>query len=278
MVELKCKICDALFQIPNWRESTAKFCSKKCAAENMKGDSNVICSQCGKAFHKKKYSIEKYNRTHGIFCSTACYSVARKELMKGNGNHQYGLKGNLNASFKGEEVKRRNNKLTEIKIYCPENPNCDRNGRVSKHRLIVEENYKLFPDKCFEIKNGVIVLKKVYNIHHIDHNHNNNEVSNLLPVTKSEHTKIHNENMIITRDTMGRIIGVFKQGELLENLEVDNQQPSLSSNVFEGSTTNTRIQTDNAEDGNSDTSALHQIGLNKLCLQTRFGSNSWTQR
>jgi hypothetical protein len=55
--------------------------------------------------------------------------------------------------------------------------------------------------------------------------------------------------------------GIFKQGELLENPTLerqkeDNQQPSLSSNTLEGSTTNSRIQTDNAEDGNADTSAL----------------------
>ena len=45
---------------------------------------------------------------------------------------------------------------------------------------------------------------------------------------------------------------------MLESLEVDNQQPSLSSNTFEGSETNVRIQTDNAEDSNNDTSALLQ--------------------
>ena len=32
-----------------------------------------------------------------------------------------------------------------------------------------------------------------------------------------------------------------KQGELLENPEEDNQQPSLDSNIFEGSTTNSRV-------------------------------------
>lgn len=50
----------------------------------------------------------------------------------------------------------------------------------------------------------------------------------------------------------------IKQGELLENptrLE-DNQQPSLISNNFEGSTTNSQIQTSNVEDGNANKSAL----------------------
>lgn len=50
-----------------------------------------------------------------------------------------------------------------------------------------------------------------------------------------------------------------KQGELLEHpitVCEDNQQPSLSRNTLEGSTTNSRIQTDNAEDSNGNTSAL----------------------
>jgi len=55
----------------------------------------------------------------------------------------------------------------------------------------------------------------------------------------------------------------IKQGELLENpitVCEDNQQPSLTSNSFEGSTTNSQIQTDNAEDSNG----------NKSTLQSKF--------
>lgn len=54
-----------------------------------------------------------------------------------------------------------------------------------------------------------------------------------------------------------------KQGELLENptsLE-DNQQPSLISNDFEGSTTNSRILN---KDSNANTSALPKISKNDL--------------
>lgn len=50
-----------------------------------------------------------------------------------------------------------------------------------------------------------------------------------------------------------------KQGELLETpitVCEDNQQPSLSSNTFEGSTTNSQIQTTSVEDSNANTSAL----------------------
>jgi group I intron endonuclease len=62
-----------------------------------------------------------------------------------------------------------------------------------------------------------------------------------------------------------------KQGELLETPTLerqkeDNQQPSLDSNIFEGSTTNNRVQTDNAEDSNVDTSALHSVTLYNFTL------------
>ena len=50
-----------------------------------------------------------------------------------------------------------------------------------------------------------------------------------------------------------------KQEELLENQEIDNQQPSLDSNIFEGSTTNSQVQTDNAEDSNANTSILQLL-------------------
>ena len=49
---------------------------------------------------------------------------------------------------------------------------------------------------------------------------------------------------------------VLKQGELPESLEVDNRQPSIYRNIIEGSTTNSRVLADNAEDSNTDTSAL----------------------
>lgn len=50
----------------------------------------------------------------------------------------------------------------------------------------------------------------------------------------------------------GKITGVLKQGELLEKPEVANQQPSLNSNILEGSETSSRVQMDS----NTTTSAL----------------------
>lgn len=49
----------------------------------------------------------------------------------------------------------------------------------------------------------------------------------------------------------------LKRGELLEKPEKVNQQPSISSNAFEGSTTNIRVLSNKIEDSNDDKSALH---------------------
>lgn len=58
-------------------------------------------------------------------------------------------------------------------------------------------------------------------------------------LTRSEHTSIHNKEKEIIRNSQnGRIIGVVKREELLENPEVDNQQPSQPLTKLEGSETN----------------------------------------
>ena len=64
--------------------------------------------------------------------------------------------------------------------------------------------------------------------------------------------------------------GQLKQGELLETPEKDNQQPSLSSNTLEGSTTNNRVLPDNAGDSNVDTSALQSFIKNQKPLNSEF--------
>ena len=55
-------------------------------------------------------------------------------------------------------------------------------------------------------------------------------------------------------DRRQTLIGVLKQGELLERPEEVNQQPSLGSDTLEGSETNSRV----LRDSNADTSALPQ--------------------
>lgn len=250
MITKICPICGKEFQVPEFREKTAKYCSQECQRKSLKKEPNCTCEVCGKKFHVKPYQLKRYKHH---CCSKECANKLKSELYKGEGNHQYGLKGPLNASFKGVEILDKNNEVLDIKVYVPDHPYADKYGRVSKHRLIVEQNYDKYDMNYFENVNGKIVLKKTSQVHHINGNHDDNRIENLIPVTRAEHRAIHNaENIIIRNSVDGKITGVFKRGELLEKPEVVNQQPSLNSNILEGSETSSRVQLDS----NTTTSAL----------------------
>lgn len=46
--------------------------------------------------------------------------------------------------------------------------------------------------KYFNIIDGKYYLKPEIDVHHIDKNGLNNDINNLIPLTRSEHTSIHN--------------------------------------------------------------------------------------
>lgn len=202
-----CEFCGETFIVPHWR-SSAKYCSRKCSDKSRILPPNVVCTNCGKSFRMKKYQQERYDRNCGYFCSRRCFSEYKKVWFVGVNNHQYGLKGRLNGSFKDKDLEHKNHNITDIFVYCPIHPYADKNGRVSRHRLIVEQNNTLFDGECFEVVDGVIVLKKGFVVHHKDGNHNNDEITNLEILTRSRHTSYHNKTNPMPRDN---IIGQFKK-------------------------------------------------------------------
>lgn len=219
-----------------------RFCSNHCYEDWCKWNKtpNCKCATCGKEFYLKPSRIKKCK--HGVTCSIECMAKYKSIWFSGENNHQFGLKGELNASFKGKEIKHKNHDIIDIYVYCPEHPYANRDGRVVKHRLVVEQNYNLYDEKFFDVINDFHILKKEYQIHHKDGNHDNNDVNNLEILTRSEHTSEHNKEKEIIRDpTTGRITGVVKREELLETPEEDNQQPSLELTIEEGSETNSII-------------------------------------
>lgn len=252
----KCVICGVENYVINTKKFPKDFCSYKCYEEWTKFNKtpNCECNICGKKMYLKPTRLKRVK--NGICCSKECSYKLKSEYSKGEGNHQFGLKGELNSSFKGIEIIH-NDYIYE---YFPDHPKCSKDGRVRQHRLVIEQNYKLFNSIYFEEINNMFVLKDDYDIHHINEVKTDNHLENLQILTRSEHTSLHNLNKNEIIYKYKQIIGVLKQGELLESLNKDNQQPSLDSNIFEGSTTNSRIQTHNGEDSNANTSAL----LNKI--------------
>lgn len=161
------------------------FCSKKCEGEYRSKNValNCKCDFCGKLFHKKPSHIP-LSKTH--FCCQKCFAEYKKINFCGENNHQYGLKGNKNSSFKSDE---RITTQGYKRIRVLDHPFRNKADFVFEHRLIAEK-YLLNEENSVEI-NGKKYLKPNYEVHHIDRNRLNNDVSNLQVLTKSEHMKLH---------------------------------------------------------------------------------------
>ena len=264
-VKVKCKVCGKEeFVFPS-RAKKYVCCSKECMSKlnSIRYSQKIkcICPICGKEFYLKPFY---YNRASTHCCSKECSTKLKETTFGKENNHQFGLKGELNSSFKGKEIPKRNIHQVDLMVYDPENPEANKSGRIKKHRQIIYQNKDRFDDCIF---NDEILNKKIQ-VHHIDCNHNNNQLDNLIPLTLKQHKSVHNLLGSKASEIMSSIIGVFKQGELLGSSEADNQQPSLYGNILEGSETNGRIQLDS----NADTSALLQQVINLLndyIVQTR---------
>lgn len=184
-----CKNCGVEINIYHKKRIEAKnvFCSRKCCYEYKENENkNCVCPICNKKFHSKKSHIDKCKN---VYCSRECFKIAKTEYMKGKGNHQFGLKGSLNASWKSDKIISTYN---YVQIRKMDHPFKDKRGFVFEHRLIAEK-YLLDNNNSIEI-NGQRYLCPDYCVHHIDGNKLNNSVNNLKVMTRKEHTSIHAAN------------------------------------------------------------------------------------
>ena len=194
-MEFICEWCGKEFEgAPSRAKWSHICCSRKCAAELRKSrtESNTVCPICGKAFHCKPYHKKKYKV---VCCSMGCNKIYRHNLMSGEGNHQYGLKGDKNASWKSDrKISRYGYRLVRVLDH----PFRTDDDYVLEHRLVAEK-YLLTEENRVEI-NGKYYLKPEYIVHHIDENKLNNDPSNLMVLTRGEHTALHNRKNVRERD------------------------------------------------------------------------------
>ena len=161
---------------------------------------NVECLNCGTKFHLKPYALKR-NKTH--YCSKQCHNIAKREYMKGEKNHQYGLKGALNASWDGATKK-----LTSygyIMTRMAEHPFADHLGWVFEHRVVAEKHL-LTEENSIEI-NGKRYLKNGFCVHHKNFDRTDNRPENLVIMTQAEHRNFHNALNPHERNEKGQYIG-----------------------------------------------------------------------
>lgn len=169
----------------------------------------INCVICDKEFNLKPYRINRL-RLGKASCSKECLKLYKSQIMKGQGNHQFGLIGDKNSSFKGSETISNYGYILE---YCDDHPRPhdksikNKGVRVKQHRLVIERNHKLFDEKYFDNIDGWIILKEIYDVHHINEIRTDNRLENLQILTRSEHTSLHNKNKYLKRcEKTGRIL------------------------------------------------------------------------
>lgn len=181
----KCDNCGKDIEIRHKKRLDYKniFCCKKCEGEFRKAQTlnNAICPICGKEFHVKPRALNGHN-----CCSVKCLSIWRKSNFSGKNNHQYGLKGSKNSSWKSDI------KITNygyIKIRVLDHPFRDVDDFVFEHRLVAEK-YLLTDENSIEF-NGKRYLRKDFVVHHKDFNKKNNNVDNLEIMERGQHSAFH---------------------------------------------------------------------------------------
>lgn len=169
------------------------------AAQDYDAKLNMKCPVCGEKFHLKP-SHAALGKNH--YCSRECHYNAKREYMKGPKNHQYGLRGEKNASWSGG---RRKSSYGYRLIQCIGHPFAWNNSDyVFEHRLVAEK-YLLNDENSVEI-NGKRYLSPECVVHHKNENKMDNRPENLEIMTFQEHQSLHSKkkNEMRKRDRYGR--------------------------------------------------------------------------
>jgi hypothetical protein len=227
-----CKQCGKVIETST-KKVPKNFCSYSCYEQWAKFNytPNCECAVCGRKMYIKPSHIKKVK--NGVTCSKKCAYILKSEYSKGEKNHQYGLIGDKNASFKGTTIISNYGYILE---YCPGHPyphdRSTKGTRVLQHRLVIERNYEKFNPEYFETINGRVVLRQCYDVHHINEDKQDNRLENLEILLRSEHTSHHNLQKQIIRDDLGRIVGVVKLGN---NGESCDANPVINLEITKGS-------------------------------------------
>jgi len=222
----KCDRCEKEFLVSPRRSDEVRFCSRECKAAA--GRVALTCGCCGVQFEKKKSEV---SRSLLFFCSPDCYKSSQKGKPKNVSGHQrYHKKCEVCAKefrvtlTRKDEARFCSRECQAIspayKQECSERQLREKSWRwsggvyysssgyvatrdamlgserIGEHRLVVlKAMLELAPWHPFLTqKDGKWRLSRDIEVHHIDRDRSNNELSNLLAVTKEAHAQIHHNN------------------------------------------------------------------------------------
>lgn len=198
MIECICPICGTKFKATPYRINKAKnppCCSQKCMGISSRATPEHNCANCGKEFHIKPFRDKRANNK---YCSNRCKLSHQSVTFSGCNNHQYGLIGSLNPTYRSDFSI---TKYGYIKCITPLHPYRTNAGHTMLHRLIMEEylNANDPSSPALEKLDGYPkkILSKKYDVHHFNEIKTDNRIENLKIITRSEHTKLHNQRRLM---------------------------------------------------------------------------------
>lgn len=184
LAERECDYCGNKFYIYHRKrlEQDKIFCSKECLNNYRKSTNPNYkkCAYCGKLVYRRPNHTEK-DKSKRFYCCTEHMGKHRKILMLGENNPNYN-----NIRRKDGDIMYKNGYIYERVISHPFG---DEDGWVRQHRLVAEKY--LLNDENSVCINNKRYLSPEYDVHHIDFDKHNNDVNNLVVLTRSEHAKIH---------------------------------------------------------------------------------------
>lgn len=139
------------------------------------------CLNCNKEIEVKQSRIDA---GRGKYCSRACHANANlvPNGVRFEKGHKTWNKNKPHLAIRGENhyrwqggywIANDGYKMIEVKRL-------GKRYRIPEHRLIVETHLGR-------------TLEEWEDVHHIDHNKLNNDINNLMVLSKSDHTKLHHE-------------------------------------------------------------------------------------
>jgi hypothetical protein len=222
-VQKTCGHCATPFSVPPRRSETVKFCSIECKTAAKR--CAITCAACGKLFEREKHLAK------AKYCSNDCFHSVRKGVpLPIRGERLYRDCEVCAVSFRialsRRETARWCSRACQSKspAYRQEASNAQRGEKSWRwagglyegkygyvrvkgqdlasgefhfeHRRVIElAMLEMEPGHPFLVDiGGRKKLSRKIEVHHIDLDRSNNELSNLLAVTKFAHAQIHHKN------------------------------------------------------------------------------------
>lgn len=159
------KTCQTCKQIFTTNRSKRRFCSCKCAQRFRYQDRFRICKECLKDFRLTSHNIEN------IYCSKECYFKTKSKILVVK------ICETCKKSFKIENWKETTRNF------------CSKNCLYNRESIVKYRNtaFKQLPNKCAICINQRGRLE----VHHIDFDRSNNDISNLSIICHACHLRIH---------------------------------------------------------------------------------------